>query len=161
MFSGFCSGSHKPWLRFGKHRYLCIACLVPTWLIAELIPTKLPHYVLPGRPAGLCRSRRRRQRVENRPVERPASDSALGLQARHSDEALLRQGGTPDRVFGGVSRAGPGQSPVAYLPVAGLPALQLDQRVQPCRVSERRCGRSCRVQTGEELPLMRLATDIN
>jgi 4-amino-4-deoxy-L-arabinose transferase-like glycosyltransferase len=30
---------------------LCIAWLVPTWLAAELIPTKLPHYVLPAYPA--------------------------------------------------------------------------------------------------------------
>ncbi len=29
----------------------CLAWLVPTWLIFELIPTKLPHYVLPVFPA--------------------------------------------------------------------------------------------------------------
>jgi 4-amino-4-deoxy-L-arabinose transferase-like glycosyltransferase len=30
---------------------LCVAWLVPTWVAAELIPTKLPHYVLPAYPA--------------------------------------------------------------------------------------------------------------
>ena len=29
----------------------CLAWLVPTWLVFELIPTKLPHYVLPLYPA--------------------------------------------------------------------------------------------------------------
>jgi 4-amino-4-deoxy-L-arabinose transferase-like glycosyltransferase len=29
----------------------CLAWLVPTWLIFELVPTKLPHYVLPLYPA--------------------------------------------------------------------------------------------------------------
>jgi 4-amino-4-deoxy-L-arabinose transferase-like glycosyltransferase len=28
----------------------CLACVVPTWLVFELIPTKLPHYVLPTFP---------------------------------------------------------------------------------------------------------------
>jgi len=39
-----------------QHRTLpaerfCLAWLVPTWLVFELIPTKLPHYVLPLYPA--------------------------------------------------------------------------------------------------------------
>jgi len=29
----------------------CLAWIVPTWLVFELIPTKLPHYVLPVMPA--------------------------------------------------------------------------------------------------------------
>jgi len=34
-----------PWLRFA------LAWLVPTWLLLEVMPTKLPHYVLPTYPA--------------------------------------------------------------------------------------------------------------
>ena len=36
---------HEPSVRF------CLAWLVPAWLVFELIPTKLPHYVLPLYPA--------------------------------------------------------------------------------------------------------------
>ncbi|SEH64571.1 4-amino-4-deoxy-L-arabinose transferase [Magnetospirillum fulvum] len=35
----------RPEVRF------CLAWIVPTWLMFELIPTKLPHYVLPAFPA--------------------------------------------------------------------------------------------------------------
>jgi len=35
----------RPEIRF------CLAWLIPTWVIFELIPTKLPHYVLPTYPA--------------------------------------------------------------------------------------------------------------
>lgn len=34
---------------FGER--FCLAWLVPAWIVAELIPTKLPHYVLPMFPA--------------------------------------------------------------------------------------------------------------
>ena len=43
-------------LRAWQHRTspaerFCLAWLVPTWLVFEMIPTKLPHYVLPTYPA--------------------------------------------------------------------------------------------------------------
>jgi len=36
-------------LRFGER--FCLAWLVPTWIFFEIMPTKLPHYVLPTYPA--------------------------------------------------------------------------------------------------------------
>ncbi len=29
----------------------CLAWLIPTWLFFEVMPTKLPHYLLPAYPA--------------------------------------------------------------------------------------------------------------
>lgn len=34
----------RPAIRF------CLACIIPAWILFELIPTKLPHYVLPAYP---------------------------------------------------------------------------------------------------------------
>ncbi|HVI51617.1 MAG TPA: glycosyltransferase family 39 protein [Candidatus Sulfotelmatobacter sp.] len=38
-------------LRSGASLRFCLAWIVPTWLVFELVPTKLPHYVLPAFPA--------------------------------------------------------------------------------------------------------------
>lgn len=48
------AGLAVPWV--WRHRRepavrFCLAWLLPTWLILELVPTKLPHYVLPTVPA--------------------------------------------------------------------------------------------------------------
>lgn len=45
-------------VRAVKHRHgaalrFCLAWIVPNWIIFEIVPTKLPHYVLPAYPA-LC-----------------------------------------------------------------------------------------------------------
>jgi len=50
LFAGF--ALHQAW----KHRALagerfCLAWIVPAWLLFELIPSKLPHYILPVYPA--------------------------------------------------------------------------------------------------------------
>jgi 4-amino-4-deoxy-L-arabinose transferase-like glycosyltransferase len=37
--------------RSGHAESFCLAWLIPTWVLFELIPTKLPHYVLPTYPA--------------------------------------------------------------------------------------------------------------
>jgi 4-amino-4-deoxy-L-arabinose transferase-like glycosyltransferase len=37
--------------RTGFGEMFCLAWLLPTWLLFELVPTKLPHYVLPTFPA--------------------------------------------------------------------------------------------------------------
>ncbi len=42
------------WTWFERRRpavVFCLAWLLPTWLVFELVPTKLPHYVLPVYPA--------------------------------------------------------------------------------------------------------------
>jgi len=37
--------------RSGSGERFCLAWLVPTWVLFEIVPTKLPHYVLPTCPA--------------------------------------------------------------------------------------------------------------
>ena len=37
--------------RFPRSERFCLAWIIPNWIIFELIPTKLPHYVLPVYPA--------------------------------------------------------------------------------------------------------------
>ncbi len=45
-------GLHRAWkLRSSPAVKFCLAWIVPVWLVFELIPTKLPHYVLPIWPA--------------------------------------------------------------------------------------------------------------
>ena len=50
LFAG--QGIYHAWQhRTSPAERFCLAWLVPTWLVFELIPTKLPHYVLPLYPA--------------------------------------------------------------------------------------------------------------
>lgn len=47
-------GLAVPWTWFERRRpavVFCLAWILPTWLVFELVPTKLPHYVLPVYPA--------------------------------------------------------------------------------------------------------------
>lgn len=47
-------GLAVPWAWLSRRRpavAFCLAWLLPTWLVFELVPTKLPHYVLPVYPA--------------------------------------------------------------------------------------------------------------
>lgn len=43
---------HSAWEnRLSRNVRFCLAWIVPTWIIFELVPTKLPHYALPMYPA--------------------------------------------------------------------------------------------------------------
>lgn len=37
--------------RYGMEERFCLAWVIPVWLVFELVPTKLPHYILPIFPA--------------------------------------------------------------------------------------------------------------
>ena len=66
------AGLAVPWV--WRHRgddavRFCLAWIVPSWLVFELVPTKLPHYTLPLFPAIACLA----ARAALEPWERPAS----------------------------------------------------------------------------------------
>jgi len=68
-----------PWV--WRHRgegvvRLCLAWLVPSWLVFELVPTKLPHYTLPLFPAVACLA----ARAALEPYARPATRSGRTLE---------------------------------------------------------------------------------
>jgi 4-amino-4-deoxy-L-arabinose transferase-like glycosyltransferase len=50
LFAGM--ALHHAWARRARAaQRFCLAWCLPTWLVFELIPTKLPHYILPAYPA--------------------------------------------------------------------------------------------------------------
>ncbi|MGO8869410.1 MAG: ArnT family glycosyltransferase [Alphaproteobacteria bacterium] len=68
-----------PWV--WRHRgegvvRFCLAWLVPSWLVFELVPTKLPHYTLPLFPAVACLA----ARAALEPYRRPATRSGRMLE---------------------------------------------------------------------------------
>jgi 4-amino-4-deoxy-L-arabinose transferase-like glycosyltransferase len=111
-----------------KHRQrpaerFLLAWLVPTWLLFELVPTKLPHYVLPTFPAlallagrGVCAAPATLQPLLQRPAVRTALCAwglilvvitvAVLIGVRHLDATALAYAGAVIGVVVGVGTGG-------------------------------------------------------
>src|SRR5579875_3392854 len=73
----FLSGLSLPWIWRNRARpslRFCLCWLVPSWIVFELVPTKLPHYTLPLFPAISLMTA---QAVVETPLRRASEDTPL------------------------------------------------------------------------------------